>query len=59
MPVWVDYRERLSYGILGNANRGSQPDPQFGLARLASTPAGGWEDNGRERPGSRRPRAKE
>ena len=22
MPVWVDYRERLIYGIPGNANRG-------------------------------------
>jgi glycine/D-amino acid oxidase-like deaminating enzyme len=22
MPVWVDYRERLMYGIPGNANRG-------------------------------------
>ena len=34
MPVWVDYRERLIYGIPGNANRGFKvaddtPGPQF------------------------------
>jgi glycine/D-amino acid oxidase-like deaminating enzyme len=32
--------ERLASHVL----TGSQPDPQFGLARLASTPPGGWED---------------
>jgi glycine/D-amino acid oxidase-like deaminating enzyme len=34
MPVWVDYRERLLYGIPGNANRGFKvaddtPGPEF------------------------------
>jgi glycine/D-amino acid oxidase-like deaminating enzyme len=34
MPVWVDYRERLMYGIPGNANRGFKvaddtPGPTF------------------------------
>ena len=34
MPVWVDYRERLTYGIPGNANRGFKvaddtPGPAF------------------------------
>jgi glycine/D-amino acid oxidase-like deaminating enzyme len=32
--------ERLASHVL----TGSQPDPQFALARLASTPAGGWEN---------------
>jgi glycine/D-amino acid oxidase-like deaminating enzyme len=31
--------EMLASYVLGTAT----PDPQFGLARLASTPAGGWE----------------
>lgn len=32
--------ERLASHVL----TGSQPDPQFALARLAATPAGGWEE---------------
>ena len=32
--------ERLATHVL----TGTPPDPQLGLARLASTPAGGWED---------------
>jgi glycine/D-amino acid oxidase-like deaminating enzyme len=32
--------ERLAEHVL----TGSAPDPQFGLARLASTPTGGWEE---------------
>jgi sarcosine oxidase len=30
--------------VASHALTGSEPDPQFGLARLASTPAGGWEE---------------
>jgi glycine/D-amino acid oxidase-like deaminating enzyme len=32
--------EMLASYVLGTA----APDPQFGLARLASTPAGGWDE---------------
>jgi hypothetical protein len=30
--------------LASHALAGSQPDPQFGLARLASPPPGGWEE---------------
>ncbi len=47
MPVWVDYRERLLYGIPGNANRGFKvaddtPGPVFdpSSGTRDATPAG-------------------
>jgi glycine/D-amino acid oxidase-like deaminating enzyme len=47
MPVWVDYRERLIYGIPGNANRGFKvaddtPGPAFDPTEGTrdATPAG-------------------
>ena len=47
MPVWVDYRDRLIYGIPGNANRGFKladdtPGPRFDPTDGArdATPAG-------------------
>jgi glycine/D-amino acid oxidase-like deaminating enzyme len=47
MPVWVDYREKLIYGIPGNANRGFKvaddtPGPAFDPSAGArdATPAG-------------------
>jgi glycine/D-amino acid oxidase-like deaminating enzyme len=47
MPVWVDYRERLIYGIPGNANRGFKvaddtPGPVFdpSTGTRDATPAG-------------------
>jgi sarcosine oxidase len=47
MPVWVDYRDRLIYGIPGNANRGFKvaddtPGPVFDptLGPRDATPAG-------------------
>lgn len=42
MPVWVDYRERLIYGIPGNANRGFKVADD--TAGPAFDPTGGTRD---------------